>query len=314
MKEIISFLKNFIKEDFNLKIYLYTGIFLSITIFINYKFGFERKYVVSNYGTIKGYLFSFLFYAFAYYSIAIPKFLIEKKKEYLLKKEFWIKSIVFIGLIGFVGAFTTYVQILDFFDIKKETYFWMKILANSKRMAFYIIPLLIVKYVYDRETKGLYGLRIKGFHWRPYLTMLLIMLPLITWASFQDDFLRTYPTMKVWRLHGIYHMTKAQMTTIYELIYAWDFIFVELIFRGALIIGLASVLGKDAILPMVATYAFLHFGKPLGETLGSIFGGYILGVIALYTRNILGGCVIHIGVASLMEAAAFIQYFFVKNQ
>ena len=72
---------------------------------------------------------------------------------------------------------------------------------------------------------------------------------------------------------------------------------------------MASVLGKDAILPMVATYAFLHFGKPMAETIGSIFGGYILGIIALQTRSIIGGVIIHMGVAIAMDLAAYIQHF-----
>ena len=72
---------------------------------------------------------------------------------------------------------------------------------------------------------------------------------------------------------------------------------------------MAKILGKDAVLPMVVTYAFLHFGKPLGETVGSIFGGYILGVIALRTKHIFGGCIIHIGVAYLMEVMALWQHY-----
>jgi len=58
---------------------------------------------------------------------------------------------------------------------------------------------------------------------------------------------------------------------------------------------------------MVAAYAVLHFGKPLGESIGSIFGGYILGIIALYSRNIWGGVFVHGGIALLMEIFAFLQ-------
>lgn len=94
---------------------------------------------------------------------------------------------------------------------------------------------------------------------------------------------------------------------VFELAYGIDFIATELLFRGFLIIGMAHILGKDVILPMVVTYAFLHFGKPLGETIGSVFGGYILGIMALYSRNIWGGIAIHLGVAWLMELAAFLQ-------
>ena len=58
---------------------------------------------------------------------------------------------------------------------------------------------------------------------------------------------------------------------------------------------------------MVVCYASLHFGKPLGETIGSIFGGYILGVLALQTRSIWGGIIVHVGVAWLMDLAALLQ-------
>jgi membrane protease YdiL (CAAX protease family) len=93
----------------------------------------------------------------------------------------------------------------------------------------------------------------------------------------------------------------------FELVYGWDFVATEWIFRGFFVIGMASVMGPRAVLPMVVTYAFLHFGKPLGETIGSVFGGYILGVIALRTGSIWGGIAIHLGVAWLMEIAAFLQ-------
>jgi membrane protease YdiL (CAAX protease family) len=57
---------------------------------------------------------------------------------------------------------------------------------------------------------------------------------------------------------------------------------------------------------MAATYAVLHFGKPMGETISSFFGGYILGVLALYTRNIWGGVFIHVLLAFGMEVFAYL--------
>ena len=314
MKDIVKYLKTHIREDFNTTIYIYTAAFLTLFITLNYTIGFERPLVIRNYGTWLGHLNSFLFYAFAYYAIAIPKFIIEKKTEYLKNSEFWIKSIIFIALIGISGSLVEHKKyILSSIQNSSDLYFFIKILNNSTKMFIYVIPLLLVKYFYDKKDKNLYGLTFKGFNWKPYFTMLLIMLPLIIWASFQADFLRTYPTINPNRIYNVFGWNNWILVTIYEFIYGFDFIFVELVFRGALVIGLARIIGKDAILPMVSMYAFLHFGKPLGETLGSIFGGYILGVIALHSKNILGGCVIHIGVALLMEIAAFVQIFLLMN-
>lgn len=139
------------------------------------------------------------------------------------------------------------------------------------------------------------------------------MIPLIFWASFQPDFLEAYPQFKPWLYNEAFGLSKFQMSLIFEFFYGIDFVTVELIFRGAMVIGLSSLMGSSVILPMVVTYAFLHFGKPLAETIGSIFGGYILGIIALNTRNILGGCTIHIGVALLMEAMALMQFYVIQN-
>ena len=91
----------------------------------------------------------------------------------------------------------------------------------------------------------------------------------------------------------------------YELVYIFDILFTELFFRGFLIIGFVALYGKDCVLPMVSLYAVLHFGKPATETISSVAGGYILGVIALYGRNIWGGFFVHGGIALFMELFAW---------
>ena len=52
---------------------------------------------------------------------------------------------------------------------------------------------------------------------------------------------------------------------------------------------------------------FLHFGKPAGEAISSIFGGYILGILAFRSRNIYGGLIAHLGVAWGMDWLAFLN-------
>ncbi|PIP54606.1 MAG: hypothetical protein COX07_04410 [Bacteroidetes bacterium CG23_combo_of_CG06-09_8_20_14_all_32_9] len=129
-------------------------------------------------------------------------------------------------------------------------------------------------------------------------------------ASFSSDFLYTYPTFKPWVTGNAFGLEKWQMGGIYELFYSVDFITVEMIFRGALVLGMIKLIGKDCILPMISVYCFLHFGKPIGEAISSIFGGYFLGVIAINTQSVLGGSILHIGVALMMEIFAYSQHFF----
>ena len=308
MKQIFKFIVNHIREDFHISVYIYTVIFLSVTIYINFSIDFEDNILDSYRGSSIAYLYHFLFFAFAYYMIAIPQALLKKNFDRLKDVNFWLKSFLFIALIGFISAFYYYKEWIDTFDDFGERYFLFKLLSRFKRPLLAIIPLLIIKYFYDRDEEGLYGIKFKNLNLKPYLIMLALVLPLIVWASFQEGFLKTYPRFKPWVAEEAFGMAKWQLTVVYEFIYGVNFVFVELLFRGTLIIGMASIMGKDSIFPMVSAYAFLHFGKPLPECISSIFGGYIIGVFALYTRNIFGGIVIHVGVAYAMEFAAFIQY------
>ncbi len=309
MKKISLYLKAFVKEDFNLGFYLYTTAFLVVTIYLNYNWDLENKWINDS-NTWKDYFRSFSFNAFAYYAIAVPKALVFKE-DYIKNSTFWIKSSLFLLILSVDGSFfhhTHYIFSRDYLSYDEKC-FLLKISANIYPTFLYFAALIVLKYIYDRNEKGLYGLSIEGFDYKVYAVFLLIMAPFIFWASFQPDFLAMYPTFKPWEMNEVFGLSRKQMVVMHEFFYLFDFTTVELLFRGALVIGLSSIMGKHVILPMVVTYAFLHFGKPMAETIGSIFGGYILGIIALYSRSILGGCAIHIGVAFLMEAMAFLQYY-----
>ena len=67
-------------------------------------------------------------------------------------------------------------------------------------------------------------------------------------------------------------------------------------------------------MPMVVIYCMIHFQKPLLETVSSIFGGLLLGIIVWYGRSIYGGIIAHLGTAWMMEIAAFAQIYIFKNK
>ena len=169
-------------------------------------------------------------------------------------------------------------------------------------------PVWIFWKLFQKEIPHFYGLRWRGFHWRPYLIMLALMVPPIVWASFQPSFLQVYPLCRPETLDRIHGLPVGLTYPLHEFFYALRFIGVEIFFRGFLVLGMVRWLGRATLLPMVVLYAFWHFGKPFPEALGSIFGSYILGILALRTRSINGGILIHMGIALLMNLAAFVQY------
>ena len=140
--------------------------------------------------------------------------------------------------------------------------------------------------------------------------MLLIMIPLIAAASTQQDFLAVYPKLKT--IANVYNEPGIQWwhKLLFEISYGTDFITIELFFRGFLILAFIKWAGKDAILPMACFYCAIHFGKPVGECISSYFGGILLGIVVYHTRSILGGLIVHLGIAWLMELGGYLNPMF----
>ncbi|GGA82688.1 CPBP family intramembrane glutamic endopeptidase [Puia dinghuensis] len=150
------------------------------------------------------------------------------------------------------------------------------------------------------------GLTRRNFNALPYFGLLLLLIPLIALASTQPDFLRVYPKVKNLAFLNGYARPMWPWRLLYELSYGLDFLSIELFFRGLLVVAFFNYVGQAAILPMAAFYCTIHFGKPLGECISSFFGGLILGVLAARTRTILGGLIVHLGLAWLMELGGWL--------
>ena len=60
---------------------------------------------------------------------------------------------------------------------------------------------------------------------------------------------------------------------------------------------MACFIGSYAIYVMALPYTMLHFMKPFPEAVMAFFAGIFLGTLALYTRSLYGGIVIHATVA-----------------
>jgi hypothetical protein len=73
---------------------------------------------------------------------------------------------------------------------------------------------------------------------------------------------------------------------------------------GPMLFGAERVLGPWVIPLMVIPYMMIHFGKPAPEAVGAIIAGATLGIVALRTRAIFAGMIIHIGVAWTMDLLA----------
>ncbi len=311
MKKIWKLLKQHIAADLNWKLYASVGVFLAICVFVNYKINFENGYIDRDVGKWIRVLWYFLEMSFAYFVTSAIVFYFNNTFHHFRSKRYW--SITLIGLgflalnLGFPYAWKIAGALAaDKFSLVRWTY---GVVDNLVNFFIQAIPLFVFARMFETNREN-FGVNKKNIDLQPYWQILGIVLPLVIIASFEEGFRNYYPVYRRYEVADVNNPTDVPDWLFglgFELAYGLDFFNVEFLFRGVLIVGVSQLIGKEAILPMVAAYCFLHFGKPLGECISSIFGGYILGVVAFYTRNIWGGVMVHMGLAWMMEVAAFIQ-------
>ncbi|MBX2845769.1 MAG: CPBP family intramembrane metalloprotease [Saprospiraceae bacterium] len=307
MKRIVEYLVRFVKKDFDPWIYGITAAALAAAMFFNFKFDFEDSILDQAFaGKWYGWPAYFLYFAIPYFFVILLYLVFQRSRKPLASQRFWLKSLFILGLLSFKVYFFYHQLLLPKSLPFSEFYALSKISNKLVNVAIYAIGIIGFYKFLEVENKTWYGFTRKGFHWQPYAIMLLLMVPLIYWASTQTDFLSAYPRLQPKYFPENYWKYFAA----FEPFYLTEFVMIEWLFRGFLVVGMIKLLGHRAVLPMVVLYCVFHFGKPLGECIGSIFGGYILGVIAYYSRSIWGGILIHMGVAALMDLAAIAQNMF----
>lgn len=93
----------------------------------------------------------------------------------------------------------------------------------------------------------------------------------------------------------------------WEALYALQFFSLEFFFRGWWLKSMKPAIGSYAIFAMVVPYCMIHYGKPFAETMGAILAGVFLGTLAMKTRSIWSGFLIHVSVAVSMDVASLLQ-------
>ena len=299
MKSIVQYIRRYFSET-DKRILISVSAFTTVLVFINYHFGLDESIRKNN---------SFVIKLIEWYAVFLIAFAIPYLFTSFFKPGSFFKRRLFLILLLIAPLLFAVKLSLNFvFPIADDlnwNYYWNYILYWPVLLLVFAATLFILWRHFDKD-QPFYGLTKKGLNWKPYLLMLLIMVPLIAAASTQPDFLAVYPKLK--SIGGVYNATGISWwhKLLFELSYGSDFISIELFFRGFLILAFIKWVGKDAILPMACFYCTIHFGKPLGECISSYFGGIILGVIVYHTRSIYGGLLVHLGIAWLMELGGYI--------
>lgn len=224
---------------------------------------------------------------------------------------------VFLTLQEYVGMPGDYVQLLGFleglegdadgaswfadlrwspFNALHQHAWW----AGWRVLGFFLLPVVVVKVSGQRVRDQ--GLETKGFleHLWIYVLCFGIVLVCVVVVSHFPEFQDTYPFYRrAGRSWG--------ELLVWELLYAAQFFSLEFFFRGWWLRACKSAMGSHAIFAMLVPYVMIHYQKPMLETFAACIAGIVLGTLAMRTRSIWAGFLIHVSVALSMDVAALLQ-------
>lgn len=221
----------------------------------------------------------------------------------------WVFPIVLISIQGAGQGFNSYKTWIHEAALSTPEVNFLTITGSFFFRSVAIVGLLCLFRWATAGRFGLYGLTRSARYLKVYGLIYAALIPIFVAVSFTPQFLAFYPKMSINYCEGAFQMADAWLISIFELCYANDFLGVESMFRGALVIGMARWLGPRAVIPMALTYMSIHLGKPDLEMCSSVIGGYLLGILAYRTKHLWGGITIHLGIAMLFEFLGLLRIY-----
>ena len=309
MRKIIHLIRNYFREHFSLRYFIPLLLFTTALIWVNYRFDFEQRYITYERDDLKRFILYVAMYLLSFGG-AYTLYIFSKKDRLILGSwKLWLMILFTVLIFSFRWWFYQYnTLVYEYVPILYRNIV-IKYIINLSGFIWLFIPCAVYWFFVDRKQQPLYGFHAKGVALKPYFFLLLLMTPLIIGAATQNDFLETYPRLLHTGLPRVGWKNK-MLNLLYEVCYSIDFVNTEFFFRGFIILAFARFVGPRAILPMCVFYVAIHFEKPLGETISSFFGGWILGILAYETKSIYGGIIVHLGIALLMEVVALAAHVF----
>ena len=210
---------------------------------VNFSLDFEDAYIDSFQGKPIWPVPYFGLYATAYYGSVWLWTYFHRRPDIWRNRQFWLRSgtalVCYSSYAGFYAHSNWSRQLFDG-QIYVFAYYC---LHNLQSLLTIVLPLYVFYKVADPYSSQFYGMVPKRKGLVLYGLLLALMIPLITLASFQPDFLQSYPTYHDTNANEFFGVPEWVTALIYELCYGWDFLPTELLFRGFLVIGMSRVLG-----------------------------------------------------------------------
>ncbi len=233
---------------------------------------------------------------------------------------------LFLTLMEYFGGSRQYVDITRWIAEQERDGFWTgsffteHVAGQWYRLAghcywafwrflgFMFFPILVLRFVQKQRVRDQY-LSTDGFfeHLWIYLGAFAVVLVAVICVSYTEGFSTYYPFYRATLRNAAGCSRSWADFLIWESFYLLQFLSLEFFFRGWWLKSSERSLGSHAIFVMIVPYVMIHFGKEFAETLGAILAGVALGTLAMRTKSIWGGFLVHSLVAVSMDVAALLQ-------
>jgi len=284
---------------------------LGLLIYFNYWHRLENKYAAGGKTKLAVFAGYYLLYFIPFATAFLLQLLFYKDCSYYKNTWFWVVLFLAPAIFSFRVNFDFHRNWVLRTFTGADKYFYLYCINWIVRVFVLLIPVLIIWLIKDSTNQPFYGAKALDSI-KPYVIMLLVMVPLIALAGTQKDFLHIYPKAKMISDMEVSGWPARWRYLIFEFSYGFDFVSIEFFFRGFFILALMHICGQRCIIPVACFYCAIHLGKPMGEAISSFFGGLLLGIVSYNTGSIWGGLLVHLGIAWMMEIGGFLGAFFGK--
>lgn len=307
-REVVDFFKEitaFVRDDFKWIKYLFAAIIAISMIVGQVFFNIYDVLLAPSYENGTSMICIPLFQVAVYFFVLLPSLLIHGEMWRMRRWQSWVFPMLLVGIMAEGQAFNAYKEWIMNTDFYFKEKFYLQNVCSYLIRSVCIVSFLFLFRWATTGRFGLYGMTRSTRYIRVYCLIFLLLLPMFIVVSTTPQFQTFYPRVCIVPYDGVFGWPDWKAISLFELGYANDFLAVESLFRGALVVGLSKWLGPRTVLPMALTYMSVHLGKPDLELCSSVIGGYILGILAYRTQHLWGGIIIHLGIAMLFEILGF---------
>ena len=204
--------------------------------------------------------------------------------------------LILVILVSLLVTFGSYPAFLlsNQGHILKESMWFQLISSISSFLVMFLTPLLIIKFVIKKKIED-FGLKlpIKQKEAILYSSLILLFsLPIMLYFGNQFNFQSYYQGSGQKLLNSFF------IFTLTSFIY---YLSEEFVFRGFLLFNLFEDLGDFSIYVSGILFSLFHIGKPINEVFFALVLGIALGYLALKTKSILPGTIVHLALALILN-------------